>query len=140
MWMGDCLSIIRAIFTDISEIGIWELGVEQVKRCVACMQNKRLSQSGSVRLVEFENGGGPAGGGSQPLGTFGSLRNRCCDILGQAFQHIFVPHAFDMYLRCCVAGIFFVSSAKINICRGTGVYFNRKYRIHTSLGWVWLKR
>jgi len=129
MRIGDCLSIIRAISADIPEIGVREFGVEQVERCVACMQNKGLSWPGGGRLAEFERGGvsvGPAAreGGRQPLGTFGTLRNRCGDRLGRAFRHIFGRHASDMYLRCCVAGIFYASSAKMNVCKGIGGYFN----------------
>jgi len=37
MWIGDCLSIIGAIFADVSEVSIGEFGVEQVERCVPRM-------------------------------------------------------------------------------------------------------
>jgi len=123
MRIGDCLSIIRAISADIPEIGVREFGVEQVERCVACMQNKGLSWPGGGRLAEFERGGvsvGPAAreGGRQPLGTFGTLRNRCGDRLGRAFRRIFERHAFDMLLRCCVGHAFFASPANDEYMQG----------------------
>jgi hypothetical protein len=105
--------ILCADLGDITEIFVWEFGVEEVEGCMSCMEDKCL-------LSVIDRGGILPG-----TGCIRYCRN-LYDILGRAFQRIFELHG-ENRRSCCVScvwpGISILKGKRITSMDKTGGIF-----------------